>query len=123
MKTSVKTLVACTLAAFAPSTVWAGSSADYSNVTNVIALYVGQGVTNPTNANVAPVFFYHNGARTGSPPCATNANRYVLNPFAKAQIATLLTAKAMNKRVAVSGMGTCDVWSDTETVSYILVED
>jgi hypothetical protein len=70
-------------------------------------------------------FFNHDGVRTGRPACETVTNRWVINNTAagKMQISVLLAAKVMNKKIWITGNGLCDVWADTETVQYFVVED
>ena len=37
-------------------------------------------------------------------------------------VAILMAAKTQAKRIVVSGTGTCTIWSDAETVRFIVVE-
>lgn len=39
----------------------------------------------------------------------------------KAQLAGLLTAHSTGKKVSVIGTNNCDIWGDTESVSYLVV--
>jgi hypothetical protein len=38
-------------------------------------------------------------------------------------IPVLMAAKVMNKKITIAGSGLCDVWGDTESVRYFIVED
>ena len=69
------------------------------------------------------LFFNTSGARTGAPACATAA-RWVINMSSSGgQIiaSTVLTAYAQGKAVSVSGTGTCQEWSDTESVLNVFL--
>lgn len=69
------------------------------------------------------VIFYMTGTRTTPPACATQA-RWTFDANStggQAMLATLLTAYARRDLVAVWGTGTCLVWSDTETVSFMQI--
>jgi hypothetical protein len=69
-------------------------------------------------------FFQTDGVRSGTPACGT-VNRWVIKNAGagKMQISVLMAAKVMNKRISIAGNGLCDVWSDTETVMYFVIED
>jgi len=99
-----------------------------------------QGYASNTNAfgNVVGVFAMANGAvlfstdasvsaRTGIPACGQgNAARWAIDASTtagQAAVSVLLTAWSQHKRVNVVGSGACNIWSDTETVAYFLVED
>ena len=67
------------------------------------------------------VFFYTT-VHTGGPSCNDYRGRWVLNlntPEGKGQYAFLLAAEAMGKEVRVWGTGTCDVYSNTESVAAV----
>ena len=74
------------------------------------------------------VIFHTNGARSDPPTCPSPliANRFAIaatTDAGKAMISLLLTAQARGKRVSVYGTGNCNLWGDTESVSYLVVED
>lgn len=64
------------------------------------------------------------GARSGTPACATESYRFAINastPAGKVQAAGILTAFSMGKKVVFIGTGDCLLWGDTETVNYFQV--
>lgn len=71
------------------------------------------------------VLFHTGAARTDVPACAAGqAARWAIDTntaAGKAQLAGLLAAHAAGKKVSVSGTNTCNIWADTESVSYLLV--
>lgn len=70
-------------------------------------------------------FFHHDGPRTARPACASE-DRWVINlstQAGQAMYAAVLTAIASGRKIAVHGAGTCSVWGDTESVTYIQVFD
>ncbi|HWW25874.1 MAG TPA: hypothetical protein VNZ85_08275 [Caulobacter sp.] len=74
------------------------------------------------------VMFDTTGARTTAPACqgAAVPNRFAINGSTVAgqsQLAALMTAYSLRKRIWIYGSGTCTIWSDTETVSWFWVED
>lgn len=73
------------------------------------------------------VFFSLNGTRSALPSCATSQpSRFVIDAATdggRAMISALLTAQARGKRVFVNGTGTCPIFSDTENVNYLQIED
>lgn len=69
------------------------------------------------------MIFNQTGTRAGRPACSTQ-DRWAINGTTdggKIIISTLLTAYAQGKQTSIQGTGTCTVWSDTETVDYIIV--
>lgn len=61
-------------------------------------------------------------SRSAPPACATIPNRWAIDPSIpgnQAMIATILSAQAQGRPIAVRGTGTCSVWSDSETIAYI----
>jgi hypothetical protein len=72
------------------------------------------------------VFFVStSGVRAGTPTCATNATRFVLNggtTNGQLVVANILTAYASGKQIAISGTGDCSFWGDTESISYIITQ-
>ncbi len=73
-------------------------------------------------------FFRTSGTRVGVPACVTpgQESRFVIDArtdAGKAMLSVLLTAVARGKRVTITGTGTCGIWGDTESVSFIEVED
>jgi len=72
-------------------------------------------------------FFLDGGAKTNSPPCATNASgdRWVINnnwPGASMQLSILLAAKISGKEIQVWGANNCDVHGNTETASNLFIK-
>lgn len=64
--------------------------------------------------------------RTSAPACATDPNRFSMptnTDYGKAMISALLIAQARGKKVFVHGTGNCNVFTSTESVGYIVVED
>ena len=64
------------------------------------------------------------GARSGALVCATKSGRFAIDgstAAGKVQVAGMLTAIAMGRRVTILGTGACSVWPDTETVNYFQV--
>lgn len=99
----------------------------YSTIT--LASNSGYGsikLINPTYNGA--LLFYHDGARTGEiPVCAQNSStRWTIDttlPGGSAQASALLTAYSLNKKIHVVGMGNCDIWGDTETVKWFVIQD
>jgi hypothetical protein len=72
------------------------------------------------------VLFSHSGTRSGVPACATISTRFAINgatAAGKVQVAGLLSAVARGKTLNIIGNGDCSVWSDSETVHYIVEVD
>ncbi|KAF1721726.1 hypothetical protein CSC75_05790 [Pseudoxanthomonas wuyuanensis] len=69
------------------------------------------------------VLFHTSTARADVPACAagqTTRRAIDTNTAAgKAQLAGLLSAHSMGKKVQVFGTDTCSIWGDTESVSYL----
>ena len=72
-------------------------------------------------ANYAVFSMSSNG--TGRPGCATSQRfAFLTNSTAgQAMLSALMTAFATGKNVAIFGNNACDVWPDSETVSYLAV--
>lgn len=67
------------------------------------------------------VLFYLSAPDLSPPTCATQSTRWAFDattPAGQAKLAFLLSAKATNASIQVSGLNTCSVWGDTETVDY-----
>lgn len=95
---------------FLSSSASAGSSGP-SNISNLIVQPSGQ------------MFFDLSASHTGRPSCATS-DRWVINTSnsgGQAAAAAVLTAFSMKKAIGVQGNTTCDVWGDTESVSYVII--
>lgn len=78
----------------------------------------------PVGGYPAVFFFATNGTRNSPPACATLAGRWAIDgsaPSAQQSIATVLSAQAQGRQILIQGNGTCSVWGDTETASYIEV--
>lgn len=74
----------------------------------------------------AGLFFEQTGTRVSPPTCATQAIRWVIDVTTsqgQAMVAALLTAQSRGKRISIQGTGDCEVWGDTETVLYFIIED
>ena len=74
------------------------------------------------------VLFNTTGARTTPlPACGVNnPTRFAINastPAGQAAVSLLITAKQNGKQIAVWGSGACDIWGDTETISWIQIQD
>jgi len=64
------------------------------------------------------------GARVNVPACATESARFAINgttAAGKVQVATMLMAIALGKKIYVWGTGTCSVWADTETIDFFQI--
>lgn len=109
-------LCAAWVLALLPFAQAAASTTGWGNVSSAIFLNF---------ASSGYAFFSHDGTRTTAPACATIPGRFVIGPGSggKLQVAALLTAKAMNKRIMVVGTGDCSDWPDSESVNYFVVED
>jgi hypothetical protein len=69
--------------------------------------------------------FYQTGTRTARPTCSVT-DRWVIstnNAAGQAMASALLTAWSLHKQISVIGSGVCDIWGDTETVSYFVIID
>ena len=68
-------------------------------------------------------FFVYLSVSDPSPPtCATQTSAFVLNPAAdidKAQIATILEAKAAGTPVGIVGTNTCNISCSSEDILYV----
>lgn len=74
------------------------------------------------------ILFATDGARTTAPACqaAGAPQRFAIDASTtagQAAASLLLTAYSLHRKVFVQGMGACGIWSDAETVSYILMAD
>lgn len=70
------------------------------------------------------VFFTTDGERTARPACST-LQRWVIDlslPGGQAVMSQLLTAYTAQLKVSITGKGGCDVWADTESVSWLSME-
>ena len=68
-------------------------------------------------------FFTTDGGRTAQPGCSTS-NRWVVDggtAGGQVLVAGLLTAYAQHNQVSISGSGACNVWGDTEDLTYFTV--
>ncbi len=71
------------------------------------------------------LFFTGNSSRSAPPACHTMTGRWAFDastPAGQAKLSALMTAYAMKKKVKVLGLSTCNVWGDTETMNYIVLE-
>jgi hypothetical protein len=71
------------------------------------------------------LLFNHTGTRTGRPACST-VDRWAVStttPAGQAMASALLTAWSLHKQITVIGSGACDIWGDTESVSYFVISD
>jgi len=72
--------------------------------------------------NSSQLFGLTVGTINGRPACA-QSNEFAIDnrtPGGKAMIAIVLAAQAQGLTVSVVGTGTCDVWGDRESVSYLV---
>jgi hypothetical protein len=95
---------------------------------NALASVSQTGLVRGITANSGGVvYFYQSGARDALPGCATGQpGRWSLNgatPSGQALLAILLSANATGKKVVVAGKGNCDVAGDTESVSFLYIDD
>lgn len=71
------------------------------------------------------VWIYVEGTRKGTvPACATKGYFIVKNENSaagKRQLATLMMAQAMNKRVLIEGYSTCTRWGDGEDINTVSI--
>lgn len=79
-------------------------------------------------ANNGVVLFNTSGVRTDKPACVgpNLDTRWAIDastPAGQAQLAMLLNAYNLHKRITVGGTHTCSAWGDTETVSIFWVLD
>lgn len=90
------------------------------------ASYVNGGKVEYLLVTPAGNVFFRAGAQVGPPACSTT-NEYafqVVGPNAaggKAMLASLIAAQAQNKWIFISGLGTCEIGVNRETVGYIAV--
>jgi hypothetical protein len=82
---------------------------------------------NPYFMTNGVVLFWTTGTRANIPDCGKgNASRFAVNgstAAGKVQVAALLAAYSMGKKIAVWGTGDCEVWHDTETVNFFQMLD
>lgn len=102
--------------ALASATPAQASTADWGTPNSVYGFWNGA------------VLFHTTGARSATPSCQGPglASRFAIDASTtagQAAVSILLTAIARGKRVQIHGSGSCTIWGDTETISYILVED
>ena len=100
--------VAVSLAAAAALAVHAGT-ADLGTVSEVHIFSNGQ------------VIFYTSGTRSNAPGCATQLSRFAFDSSTvggKSQLSGLLVAYSTGKPIVIYGTGACDIYGDTETLSY-----
>jgi hypothetical protein len=104
------------LAVTIPDPAYAGSQAA-GNITTM--------ATNPPVGGYPAVFFFAtNGTRSSPPSCATIGGRWAIDGSTmggQQSIALVMSAQAQGRQIIVQGNGTCSVWGDTETASYIEV--
>jgi hypothetical protein len=80
---------------------------------------------NPGLDGSGMLVFTTTGSRSARPSCAT-LDRWTISTNTNAgqfMASAILTAWSLHKRVAITGLGNCSVWGDTETVYYFVVED
>lgn len=102
--------------------VCASSTSEYGKVTGVYATASGALLfsTQLFEGGGAP-------ARDTPPACGSGLpNRWAIDastPAGQTAVTTLLWALDNRRQVLVIGTGTCSIWSDTETVAMISVQD
>ena len=103
--------------ALVPITVAMASPAIASSQEGTVVWYAA-------DINTTPYAFVMAGARTAKPTCATDDAWSIPNPTtdgSKALLAGVMTARAGNRTLAVTGAGVCDPAQPTrEMVQYIL---
>ena len=80
---------------------------------------------NPLCGNNAGAVMFSAGQHTNKPACSHAATDWTIpldSEWGRAMYSLLLTAAASGKPVKVYGTGTCDVWSDRESVNVILID-
>lgn len=93
----------------APNLSWAGGS-----IGTILQI---------THMTAGVAFFDAAGGHPGQPACAT-LSRWALNvttPAGQSVLATLLMAYAQGKSVNFVGTGNCDVWPDSESIAYVVL--
>ncbi|MBW8860023.1 MAG: hypothetical protein JF570_09940 [Caulobacter sp.] len=77
--------------------------------------------------NGGVVFFNHDGDRSTLPGCpGVQPTRWAIDSSTLAgqgRLAILLSAYSLGKKIEIVGLGTCGLWSDTETVNYFVIKD
>jgi hypothetical protein len=77
--------------------------------------------------NQGTILVWTNGSRDTPPACGSSQpGRFAVDANAaggKAQLAGLLAAYTAGRNVIVVGTGTCNVYSDTETINYFYTVD
>ncbi|PXA88737.1 hypothetical protein DMC25_10505 [Caulobacter sp. D4A] len=71
------------------------------------------------------LFFTGTVSRSATPSCHTMAGRWAFDastPAGQAKLSALMTAYAMKKKVKILGLSACNVWADTETMNYMVLE-
>jgi hypothetical protein len=109
--TSLRVLSLGVLLAFSLS-AWGGT---YSGTINAVSA---------DNSVTGGWYFVYTGAISGSPSCATDGNRFVIDPTTpkgQAMIATVLAAFSLGKSVNIVGTGDCSVEGSDEALRYIIV--
>ena len=79
-----------------------------------------------TGEGNSAVFIGINGTVGGQPPTCAQAEttRFVVNPSTpqgQALVAMVLSAQARGASVTIFGSGSCDIWGDTESVLYLVI--
>lgn len=92
------------------------STAEMGNITGLYAMSNGA------------VLFSSSGARTAKPACQGPGleARWALDGSTvadQAQIALLLNAYNLKKKIFIHGHHTCSIWGDKETVMYFAMQD
>ena len=91
----------------------------------VFDLVVAEYISIPDNPPEAG-FFKTTGTRTGTIPACATLTRWVFplnTPAGQGILATLLTAKATGKTIAVDGTGDCKLGTASETVGLVRLND
>lgn len=97
-------------------------SAAAGEQTGSVLMEEGTYMSSSTSAGFTFFYLQGGGAKLNRPTCNTVNDRWVINldwPGGKYQLAILMTAMASGRTVRVLGTGDCGVWSDTETVMDI----
>jgi hypothetical protein len=72
------------------------------------------------------ILFDVNAPHSSPPSCVTQTIRWAINsitPAGKSQVVGILTAYATGKDVTMVGTHSCDLWGDTESVHYFIINN
>jgi hypothetical protein len=110
------------------SLVLAAASAAHAGgtQTGTVLMHHTTYAANASSAGIAMFVLVGGGAKVDKPACNTYQERWAFNnasPAARYHHAVLLAAVASGKTVTVWGTGLCDVWSDSETIMDVRINN